>query len=214
MSVEDKRTKAVERVRAMLAKAASTNHRAEAEAFEEHALRLMAAYEIEERELRDAEPHDAHDVPCGHFGNAQYGAVLLCVNAAGLFGAYGVLVRQNRKYSARLMCTPSQFDMTMALIDHLLAQMMRDLNRDRPRSRKDYALGWVDRVLDRLNQAQARVYSESTALVPTTEAAESAYLELYGQPGKARRQYVGANYVEGQGAGEEADLNQQRLAGR
>ena len=108
MSSEDKRAKVVERCRAMLAKAASTNHEAEAEAFEERALRLMAEYEIEERELRDALPHEAHDIPCGHFGHAQQAAVLLCVSVARLFGGYGVRVSENRKFTARLMCTPTQ----------------------------------------------------------------------------------------------------------
>lgn len=209
---EDKRAKVVERVRAMLAKAASTTHEAEAEAFEEHALRLMATYEIAERELRDVASHEPHDVPCGHFGHAQHAAVVLCAQVAALFGGYGVMVKRQRKYTARLMCTPSQLELAMPLIDHLLAQMMLDLNRDRPRSRKDYALGWVERVVTRLEEAQERIYSESKALVPTTDAAERAFVEAYGAPERARKQYVGANYYEGQQAGDEADLNQQRLS--
>ncbi|MEL7207531.1 MAG: DUF2786 domain-containing protein [Actinomycetota bacterium] len=211
MTDDDRRAKVVERVRAMLAKAASTNHEAEAEAFEEHALRLMAEYQIAERELREAQPHAPHDIECGHFGNAQHAAVVLCAGVAELFGGYGVMVKRQRKYAARLMCTPSQFELATPLIDHLLAQMMHDLNRDRPRSRKDYSLGWVERVLDRLGETRERVYSEAKSLVPTTEAARSAYLDTYGEPGRGRRQYVGANYFEGQVAGDEADLNQQRL---
>lgn len=211
MTDDDKRAKVVERVRAMLAKAASTNHEAEAEAFEEHALRLMADYEIGERELRDVSPHEPHDIDCGHFGHAQHAAVVLCAGVAELFGGFGVMVKRQRKYAARLMCTPSQLDLAMPLIDHLLAQMMNDLNRDRPRSRKDYSLGWVERVTNRLAEAQERVYVDAKALVPTVDAARNAYLEAYGNPARGRKHYVGQNYFDGQVAGDEADLNQQRL---
>ncbi len=208
-----RRAKVVERVRLMLAKAASTDHEAEAQVFEERALALMAAHEIEERELRDATPHEPHDIACGHFGHAQYAAVVLCVEVAGLFGAYGVMLRHQRKFTARLMCTSAQLDLTMPLVDHLLAQLMADLNRDRPRSRKDYALGWVNRVLIRLTEARARVYDRAGALVPTVASSAEAYHQQFGTPARGRRQQVGPDFVDGQAAGEEADLNQERLPG-
>ncbi|MEM8923153.1 MAG: DUF2786 domain-containing protein [Actinomycetota bacterium] len=208
-----KRTKVVEKVRALLAKAASTEHEAEAEAFEEHALRLMADYEIAERELRDVAPHDAHEIDCSHFGRAQTAAVLLCAEVAAMFGGYGVKLSQDRRFRALLMCTPSQLELALPLIDHLLVQLMADLNRDRPRSRRDYSLGWAHRVVTRLEAAQERIYSEAKALVPTTDAAEAAFIERYGQARRARRQTVGPEYAVGQEAGEEADLRQHRLGG-
>jgi hypothetical protein len=211
----EKRVKVVERVRAMLAKAASTDHEAEAATFEEHALRLMAAWEIEERELRDAQPHGSYDVPCGHFGNAQTGAVLLVAGVARLFGGFAVRLSDgHRRHTVRLTCTPTQFELAGALIDHLLPQLMADVNRDRPRSRRDYSVGWTQRVLERLTEAQARVYTESNALVPTTEAAERAYREQHGSVRRARTLRVGLDAVAGAEAGERVDLDQHRLASR
>ena len=212
---DEKRAKVVELVRAMLAQAASTTFEAEAETFEAHALRLMAEYEIEQRELRDVDTdYDVHDIACERFGRAQYAAVVLCAEVAKLFGGYGILVRDNRRYTTRLVVTDTQFELAKPLIDHLLAQMMSALNHDKPRSRKDYSLGWVYRVLDRLNAAQAVVYSESNALVPTNDAAKAAYVELHGRPDTGRKIVVGANYQDGQVAGEGADLNQTRLQHR
>lgn len=208
----EKRAKVVERVRAMLAKAASSEHDAEAATFEEHALRLMAHWEIEERELRDAQPHDAYEIPCGHFGNAQAGAVLLLAGVARLFGGYAVrLSTGSRKHSVQLMCTPSQYEMAEAMADHLLPQLMGDINRDRPRSRRDYSLGWANRVLERLNEAQERVYSESNALVPTTEAAARAYRERFGPVRRAPTLRVGRDAAVGAAAGDEVDLRQRQL---
>ena len=209
---DEKRAKMVERVRAMLAKAASTDHEAEAATFEEHALRLMARWEIEERELRDAQPHDSFDIPCGHFGHAQTGAVLLVAGIARLFGGFAVRMSDgSRRHTVRLTCTPTQFELASALIDHLLPQLMTDVNRDRPRSRRDYAVGWAQRVLERLDEAQARVYAESRALVPTTVAAERAYREQHGPVRRARTLRLGRDALTGADAGDRADLDQQRL---
>ena len=55
------------------------------------------------------------------------------------------------------------------------------------------------------------MYSESNALVPTNDAAKAAYVELHGRPGTGRKIVVGANYQDGQDAGDQADLNQTRL---
>ncbi len=206
-----KRNRAVERVRAMLAKAAATDFEAEAQSFEEHALRLMAAYEIEERELRDSGTYESEHVPCHHFGNAQTGAVLLISGVARMFGAYPVQVSHSGKFTVSLTATPPQFDLTMTLVDHLFPQLMADITRDRPRSRRDYSIGWATKVLTRLELTQHRVYAQTDALVPTTTDAEHAFKSKNGPARKGRRLTVGHEYNHGVTAGERADLNQQQL---
>lgn len=200
----------------MLAKAASTVHEAEADAFEAKALEIMAAYEIEERELREASSFSSEEVDLGHMGNAGTGAASLAIGLANLFGGAGVRSVVNRRHYAKLHTTPSQRENVDLMLDHLLPQLRHDLSRDRPRSRKSYSVGWAARVLARLHSAQSVAYAKSNALVPTNDAArDDLYGELASQGIRVSRASVrvdGADYERGDAAGEQADLNQPRVA--
>lgn len=216
-AAEQRRAKKVEQVRAMLAKAASTHHEAEAATFEAKALEIMAAYEIEERELREASGFESEEIDLGHMGNAGTGAASLAIGLADLFGGAGVRGVSDRRHYAKLHTTPSQRENVDLMLDHLLPQMRNDLSRDRPRSRKSYSVGWAYRVLDRLRSAQTIVYSQSNALVPTGDAARiDLYAQLSDQGIRVSTASVkvdGRDYERGDAAGEEADLNQARVAG-
>lgn len=207
---DTKRDKMIRRVQALLAQSVSTNYEPEAEAFEEHALRLMATYEIEERELRDADPHALHEIPLGHFGNAQTGACVLVAQVYKMFGGFAVRSMDNRKATMKVMATPSVVELATPLLDHLLAHLQRDILADRPRSRMSYAIGWTEKVVTRLEAAQERIYSESTALVPTTDAAKAAYHDQVGRTTSSSIAVTG-DYRTGQAAGTNADLGQTRV---
>ncbi len=199
----------------MLAKAASTVHEAEAESFEAKALEIMAAYDIEERELRDASGFSSEEIDLGHMGNAGTGAASLAIGLANLFGGAGVRSVVDRRHYAKLHTTPSQRENVDLMLDHLLPQMRSDISRDRPRSRKSYSVGWAARVTARLQVAQSVAYSNSNALVPTSDAARAGlYGELAAQGVRVSRASVrvdGFDYERGDVAGGTADLNQARV---
>ena len=215
-NTEQRRAKKVEQVRVMLAKAASTEHEAEAETFEAKALEIMAEYEIEERELRDVSGYASEEIDLGMMGNAGTGAASLAIGLADLFGGAGVRGVVDRKHYAKLHTTPSQRENVELMLDHLLPQMRNDLSRDRPRSRKSYSVGWAFRVLERLRAAQAVVYAQSNALVPTGDAARTdLYAQLNEQGVRVSTASVkvdGFDYQRGDAAGVEADLNQARVS--
>ena len=217
MSETDERTRWVDKVRNLLAKANSTDNEAEREAFQAKALALMARWEISERDVRDSGPlaHNEHRMDMGHFGNAQRGACWVACGVARLFGGFGLVWSGNGKLSVSIEATDEQWARIETLVDHLLPQMMDDILRDRPRSRKSYSLGWSTRVLDRLREVQAKVYADVAAEtgraelvhVPTNEAAEASAVERHGPFRSAPRQTVnGADLAAGKAAGNNADI--------
>ncbi len=211
----ERRAKKVEQVRAMLAKAASTEHEEEAESFEAKALEIMAAFEIEERELRAASGFESDEIDMGHMGNAGMGAATLAVGLANLFGGAGVRGVISRRHYATVHTTTSQRENVELMLDHLLPQLRRDLSRDKPRSRKSYSLGWAVKVVQRLEAAQAIAYSTTTSLVPTNDAAtEDLYAQLAQSGIRVSRASVkvdGLDFERGDVAGTEADLDQARV---
>lgn len=209
MNADDKRTTMVERVRAMFAKAASSEYDAEREVFEAKALRIMAEYSIEERELRDAGPHEPSTYDFDSFGNARYGAVALAIWTHEIFGSYGVTFGPGK---ARIVGTASAKEQADMLVDHLLPQLRHDLTVHKPRSRKSFALGWASRVTDRIRVLQAEAYSGGNALVPTNIEAKRAYEEEFGKAGNGRRtQSSYTDAAAGRSAASHADLNQRKV---
>lgn len=212
----DSRTKMIERVRTLLAKAASSEFEAETEAFETKAFRLMADHEIEERELRKASDFDEHVVDLTAFGRAGKGAACLAAGLADLFGGYAVLwsIGDGRSGRVKLFCTPHQREQVDLLLDHLLPQLRASLTRDRPRSRMSYSMAWAGRVHERLRSAQEEVYRECRALVPTNVQARAAFETEYGPARRQRPSIDPRSAISGDLAGTQADLNQQRLTDR
>lgn len=213
---EQARAKRVERVRAMFAKAASTEHDEERHAFEAAALRIMAEWAIEERELRTVvdEAYDTQTIDVADFGNGQKGACLLISGVAKLFGAFAVRFNIGpRRFAMRIVATPSTWEMIEPLVSHLLAQLRHDVIRERPQSKMSYCVGWADTVMGRLEAAQAVVYSGCNALVPTQDAARSAYAELWGRTQKQGVTVNVRDHTVGGKAGARADLGQQRVRG-
>lgn len=205
----------VRRVRALLAKAMSTEHEAEAATFEAKAQQLMARYAIEQRELRDSEEYGQSVLDFTDWGHAQYGVAALAALVAPIYGGYGVLwsVGDGKTGRAKIMATETQRTMIDVTLDHLLPQLRADILRDKPRSRKSYAIGWAQRVVDRLEDARDAAYIEvsgSTALVPSSSEAERLMREAI-TVSKSRTDFDGQQMNDGARAGEQADLGQEKI---
>jgi hypothetical protein len=170
----------IRRVGALLAKANSSEHPAEREAYEAKAQELMTRYHIETAEFTDASPIEQRVVSVEGWGNATRGVVSLyqCVAALNRCSGAG---RTNRGTGVvYLFGRRTDLDLTLALVEYLLPQLRLAIISDKPRSRMSYAVGFASQVYTRLSAVQAKAAQESNALVPTnTEAAESMRSELH-----------------------------------
>ena len=215
MTVDHEQQKRIERVRGLLAKATSSEFEAESAAFEEKALALMAEHEIAERDLREPARYHEDMIDLTSFGRAGKGAACLASWLADLFGGYAVLVSLRDGKSGRVMvtCTPAQRERLDVMLDHLLPQLRAAMTKDKPRSRMSYSLAWASSVLERLRAAQAEAYKSHGALVPTSDAARSAYEATNGRACPMALRVDAASAAAGTDAGNEADLGHDRLTG-
>lgn len=216
MSMYDDKTdhdKTIDRIRGLLAKAASSEFEAEREAFEAKAMALMAEHEIAERELREPSSIDQSMIDLTSFGRAGKGAACLAAWIAELLGGYAVLVsfRDGKSGRVQVYCTSAQRDRLDLLLDHLLPQLRAALTKDKPRSRMSYSLAWAHTVLERLHTSHAAAYATHGALVPTNIEAKEAYRAEHGAPGSMSLRVEAASADAGKSAGHEADLGYDRL---
>lgn len=209
---EGGRNRIVERVRALLAKADSTDHEPEREAFLAKAQQLITRYHIEQGELSSSTSQMSQcEVMITEWGNATRGVVRL----------YGAVAELNRSYSAHQMTrgvakvimfgTELDLELTTTLVDHLLPQLRHDILRDRPRSRMSYALGWANRVGQRLAEAQATEAAKSNSLVPTSHAAEEALSEAYTLRAARTTRVDGLEWLSGGDAAESVDIGNSKI---
>lgn len=205
--------KTIERIRGLLAKAASSEFEAEREAFEAKAMALMAEHEIAERELRAPSSIDQSLIDLTSFGRAGKGAACLAAWIADLLGGYAVLVsfRDGKSGRVQLYCTATQRDRLDLLLDHLLPQLRAALTKDKPRSRMSYSLAWAHAVIERLRESHATAYATHGALVPTNVEAKRAYQAEHGRAAPMSLRIEAASAEAGTAAGHEADLGHDRL---
>ncbi len=210
----DQQTKRADKIRGLLAKANNDGATpAEAESYTEAALRLMAKWNIAHRDLREHSVIEERSLDFTMFGRAQYGVARLAVMVARVFGCTGLRRELGDGNVGRVVLfgRAAALDDAEMLIHHLVPQLMRDVARDKPRSRKSYAVAWADRVAGRLVELQEVVYSESNALVPTTTDADRAMTERYSVVASPRFRADSASFHQGRAAGTDADLDQVRL---
>ncbi len=227
----DRRTKMVERCRALLAKAASTEHEGERDTFEAGAVKIMAEYEIEERELIDAGSSDfgLHVFPLDHWGEMKHAVGGLWGSVASMHGAL-LLINQRRtsfdadtmrfgwSWEAEVRATDSQWARVELIGEHLERELVTALVQTQPASLHSFAAAWSVEVVKRLKAAQANAYAEAgTALVPTTQAAEDAARAdgtvWADNPQEQAPETDLDSLVQGMVLGETADLGQRRLEG-
>jgi len=213
-STDSGRDRILDRVRALLAKANSTDHEPEREAFLAKAQQLITRHHIEHGELTaDSSAIERLEVMITDWGNATRGVVRL----------YGTVAELNRASTAHRMTrgaawvilVGSELDLELAttLVNHLLPQLRHDILRDRPRSRMSYALGWADRVGQRLAEAQASEAARSNSLVPTNHAAEKALNDAYTIRAARSTRVDGLEWLNGGHAAEQVDIGASKLSG-
>ena len=206
------RERIVDRVRALLAKADSTDHVPEREAFLAKAQQLITRYHIEQAELTEhGSDIDETEVLIADWGNATRGVVRL----------YGAVAELNRSYTAHQMTrgaakiilfgTELDLELTITLVNHLLPQLRHDILRDRPRSRMSYAMGWANRVAQRLSEAQISEAARSNSLVPTNHAAEEALNDAYTVRAARMARVDGVEWLHGGQAAEQVDIGATKL---
>lgn len=203
----------IRRVNGLLAKANSSEHRAERESYEAKAQQLMTRYQIESSEFEETGPIEQRMVIIAGWGNATRGVVSLHQCVAALNRCTGAGNTGRGEGYVYLFGRPTDLDLTLTLVNYLLPQLRMAMVADKPRSRMSYALGFAHTVYSRLFEAQATAAAETNALVPTnTDASEAMYSELNVK--RAPRTPVhGDDLSSGETAAANADLGQIRVDG-
>lgn len=209
-----RRANVIDKVRAILAKASSTDHEPEREAFEAKAQALITRYQIEARELSDAEG-EVHErrIDVKTWSEATRGVIYL----------YGGIAELNRSSAAHravgeysqviLFGNEVDLDLIETMVGHLLPQLRTHMLLDQPTSRMSYAIGWTHEVLSRLIAAQEAVAAEYNALIPTNNAADDAMQQAYRLKDDSPATVVdSAEYEFGASAAERADIGRMKLA--
>ncbi len=197
----------VAKVAALLAKAESSEHEPERNAFQAKAQALITRYQIDEGELRLSRADMLErSITVVGWGNATRGVVHLYSGIAEL-NRCSVAHRTGRGWArVVLFGTDMDAELTCTLVDHLLPQLRLAILNDRPRSRMSYSIGWTHEVLDRLRSAQRIEAEVSSALIPTNVAAEEALRAAHDLRTERRRTVDSAEYGSGMTAAEQADI--------
>ena len=207
------RERLIDKVNALLAKAASSEHEAEQLAFEAKAQALITRHHIEQGELALGSVHIVErTIDIENWGNATRGVVHLFSGIAEA-NRCSVGHRTTRgRASIVLFGSETDADLTSALVDHLLPQLRTSILRDRPRSRMSYSIGWAHEVIERLRQAQEREAEASSALVPTNVAADEALRSAHRVRTGRASTVMPDEFDSGMSAGGEADIGRAKVA--
>ncbi|MDH3302039.1 MAG: DUF2786 domain-containing protein, partial [Acidimicrobiia bacterium] len=206
------RDRIVDRVRALLAKADSTDHEPERQAFLAKAQQLITRHHIEQLELTESDSTMGEQrIPITGWGNATRGVVNLYASVASRNRCTAARTGERNATLIIIVGSDTDRELTVTLVDHLLPQLRHDLLRDKPRSRMSYAVGWSIEVADRLTAASKAEAAASMALVPTNEAARDALHATY-RITRARSAEVRFDeYGSGRRAGQNADIGHSKL---
>jgi len=212
MAITDDRDRIVERVRALLAKANSTDHEPERQAFVTKAQQLITRYHIEQPELTESDSTIGEErIAITGWGNATRGVVNLYAAVASCNRCTTARTGDRNNTHVILVGSETDRQLTTTLVDHLLPQLRHDLLRDKPRSRMSYAVGWSIEVSDRLTEAQEAEAATTMALVPTNEAAREALHATYKIARARSAELRFEEYGSGRRAGQNADIGHTKL---
>jgi hypothetical protein len=212
--VADDRQNLVTKVAALLAKAASTEHEPERQAFEAKAQALITRHQIDEAELGVASTSMVErEIVVEGWGNATRGVVHLWAGVAEI-NRCSVAHRTSRGWSRIVLFGPElDAELSRRLVEHLLPQLRLAILNDRPRSRMSYAIGWTHEVVSRLAAAREAAASQVSALVPTNVAARQALADAHDLRTERRAVVDSGAYGSGMAAGERVDLGNSSLPG-
>jgi hypothetical protein len=223
----------INKIRGLLAKAESTEHPAEAEAFLDKATALMAQYRIDEATLIASGEVQANPVEKRQIYVTGYRACkdTLIVHVVRAFNCHVIRTGGSKGYG--LVGGKTDLDMAIALFTSLEIQLDRELfalqgyDTGTTRSmRANFAKGWVSTVGKRVTDRYAKQAEEaaagassSTALVLRDRDAEAAdkFTEWYHTKPVYRtsRSSVtnGRHYNAGAAAGRNADVGGGKISG-
>ncbi len=205
--VDVSRESLIGKVAALLAKAESTEHEPERQAFLAKAQSLITRHQIDEGELRLSRADMAErSIQIDGWGNATRGVVHLYSGVAEL-NRCSVAHRTGRGWAKVVMFGADiDAEVTCRLVDHLLPQLRLAILNDRPRSRMSYAIGWTHEVLERLRAAQQSAAAAGNALVPTNVLADEALRAAHDLRSERRNTVDSEAYGSGMVAAEQADI--------
>jgi hypothetical protein len=214
----------VRKVAALLAKAASSDHEPERQAFEAKAQTLITRYQITQAELGTVGGATERTIIIDGWGNATRGVVFLWSGVAEVNQCATAHLVKRGWAKVVLIGEETNVAVTGHLVDHLLPQLRLALLNDRPRSRMSYAIGWSQQVVERLAHVQADAAAvvareagldpgAGAALIPTNDAAVDALNEAYHVRRGRTTEVNVAEFGSGSEAGQHADLGQVRLDG-
>lgn len=202
----------IAKVAALLAKADSTEHQPERDAFVAKAQAMITQHQIAQEELATSpDAVEERTIAVDGWGNATRGVVYLYSGIAEL-NRCSVGHRTGRGW-ARIVLFGTEIDaeVTCHLVEHLLPQLRLAIVADRPRSRMSYAIGWAHEVLARLNEARNDAAAASSALVPTNARADDALRSAHRLKTERRKLVDAAEYGSGIAAAAEVDLGQAQV---
>lgn len=234
--------KLLAKVRALLAKAQSTDYPAEAETYSAKAEALVAEYGITQAQLQAESAKTGRIrvttmvIPMDNPYSAQKATLLGCIgNALGVKVISSQYANSSTVIRATVLGFPTDLERVELLYTSLLLQAARQLRHQYPPDpvgnvaayRRRWFSGFAYAVQMRLaeierhaaEQAQQHTPSgvPSTALVLRDRSAliEQAYTETYGNlKARATPTTSGPGFHRGLQAGARADLNQTRIAGQ
>lgn len=155
------------RIESLLRKAEDPSvSEAEAHLFEEKAIELMVREGLTKTDLNLSQEEQRQEIirwekKC-FLGNEKAAIDVLYHNVSKIFGVSGLKLdlyepvpkakRMHPQGGYTFICygTQAQKEITELWLDHLMIQLNRDIACDRPKSKKSYAVTWVDVVLARL----------------------------------------------------------------
>lgn len=226
--------KKLKTVRALLAKAESTNHPEEAEALRAKAYELMQRYSIDEAML--GAKHQSSDTVNSRRIVIREWVKPKSMLLAGIVRAFGgKIIKLPRESSyGTMVCVVYGWESDLALVEVLFAsleiQAMREMKAARAARpggngqafTRSFLAGFALVVVDRLEKARRHQVDETPGtgtelvLVDRSKAVEAYFNRAVPSIRKARPATISADggFYSGKAAGERADLGNGQLAGQ
>lgn len=212
----------VDKIRNILARAADTEHEGERDTALDLATKLATKHQIDLHNLGDAGQYSERNICLHRLGNVASGIGPLISSLGEIHQVFPVHMTggpadPRRTYEIKAYGNPTSCELFDISLRFLVNQLIIDANRDKPKSRVSYAIGWSYAVTRRLEEVQAVEYAESgTALVPTTDVlrgkVEADHPSI--TTGRPVEVTSGMDSVTGASAGELADIGTPKLEQR
>lgn len=172
-------TNITDKIRALVAKAESTEHEPERDAFMAKAIDLAARHAINIDHIGEDPNSTAHEMGVEtiivDLGKGTGGLTSLWFNVGCVFDCFALPGRRIQKAEAaekgvstlartvRLFGTEQNRQLTKLVVESLKIQMIIDMKKAKPRSRKAFCIAWADTATDKLEEAHQTARKEEGA---------------------------------------------------